>query len=140
MENNQNNNKNQKNDKRGWILVLIITLITGFLVFTLFDFAGNATSEEIRYDEFLEMLEDGDVKEVIIGNDQLVITPKSELDGSQLGEFFQPFQMTYYTGVVEDETTLTARLDEADVQLHDAQDVKGWRYYGHWEKQCQNVC
>ena len=118
MENNQNNNKNQKNDKRGWILVLIITLITGFLVFTLFDFAGNATSEEIRYDEFLEMLEDGDVKEVIIGNDQLVITPKSELDGSQLGEFFQPFQMTYYTGVVEDETTLTARLDEADVQFY----------------------
>ena len=117
MENNQNN-KNQKNDKRGWILVLIVTLITGFLVFSLFDFAGNATNKEIRYDEFLDMLEEGTVKEVLIGSDKLEITPKSEFDQNQFGELFQTFQVKYYTGVVEDETTLTARLDAANVEFY----------------------
>lgn len=117
MDNNQNNN-NQKNDKRGWILVIIVTLITGFLMFSLFNYAGNATNEEIRYDEFLDMLDEGIVKEVLIGNDKLVITPKSEFDHSQLEELFQTFQVKYYTGVVEDETTLTARLDAADVEFY----------------------
>lgn len=117
MENNQNN-KNQKNDKRGWVFVLIVTLITGFLVFTVFDFAGKATSEEIRYDEFIDMLNEGTVKEVQIGSEELVITPKTELDNSQFGEMLQNFQVKYYTGVTEDETTLTARLEEAGVEFY----------------------
>lgn len=118
MENNQNHNKNTKNDKRGWILVLVITLITGFMVLSVFDFAGNATSKEISYDEFLDMVEEGKVEEVAIGNDKLVITPKEENKEKDLLSLFTPdIQVTYYTGVVED-STLYARLYAAGVKFY----------------------
>ena len=118
MENNQNNKKNQKNDKRGWILVIIVTVITGFLVLSLFDFAGSATTKEITYDQFIDMVEEGKVEEVVFGSDKLIITPKSELTQNDWGQLFQEFQITYYTGYVEDETTVSLRLDEADVRYY----------------------
>ena len=116
MENNQNGNKNQKNDKRGWIFVIIVTLITGFLVLTLFDFAGSATSKEISYDEFLKMVDEGKVEEVVISSNQITIIPKSELSQNELGQLLQNFKMTYYTGIVENGDTLSARLEEAHVK------------------------
>lgn len=118
MENNQNGNKNPKNDRRGWILVIIVTLITGILMLTLFDFAGSATSKEISYDEFLEMLDEKKVKEVVIGGNQLTITPKSEPAQSEWGQLFQDFTITYYTGIVEDGDTLSTRLEKANVKYH----------------------
>lgn len=118
MENNQNHNKNIKNDKRGWILVLVVTLITGFLVLSVFDFAGNATSEEISYDEFLDMVEKGQVEEVAIGNDKLIITPKKEDKEPDLLSLLAPdIEVTYYTGVIDD-PTLQTRLYAADVRFY----------------------
>lgn len=116
MENNQNDNKNQnqKNDKRGWILALAMSLIVGLLMFSIFDYAASATKKEITYDQFLTMVEEGKVEKVVIGSDKLTITPKSEFSNNQWGQFFQNFQMTYYTGVVDD-PQLTERLDEAGV-------------------------
>ena len=98
MDNNQNNNKNKKNDRRGWLLVLITTIITGVLVFSLFDAAGKATKKEISYDEFLEMVDDGKVEEVVLGNTQLTIIPKTEGIQSDWGQLLK---ITYYTGVVD---------------------------------------
>lgn len=118
MENNQNRNKNQKNDKRGWILVIAVSLLTAFLVIGLFDFAGSATTEEITYDKFIDMVEDGKVQKVVLGSEKIIITPKTELSQSEWGQMFQSFQMTYYTGYVEDYTTLAARLDDAGVEFN----------------------
>lgn len=118
MENNQNQNKNSKNDRRGWILVLVITLITGFLVLSLFDFAGSATTQEISYDEFLAMVEEGKVEEVVIGSDKLVITPKTEEKGQNIFNALAPeLKVTYYTGIVDDQT-LVARLSASDVRFY----------------------
>ena len=116
MENNQNQNKNKKNDKRGWFLVLITTLITGYLLFSLFSMAGKATTKEISYDQFLTMVEEGRVEEVIIGNDQLTIIPKAEANGNEWQQLFPGVQITYYTGVVRDEA-LTERLYEEGVKF-----------------------
>ena len=118
MENNQNRNKNQKNDKRGWILVIAVSLLTAFLVISLFDFAGSATTEEITYDKFIDMVEGGKVQKVVLGSEKIIITPKTELSQSEWGQMFQGFQMTYYTGYVEDYTTLAARLDDAGVEFN----------------------
>ena len=112
QNNNQNkNNKNNKNNKQGWAVVLITTLITIFLVLGLLDFAGNATTKEISYNEFLTMVENREVAEVIIGDDQLTIKPKTEYENTLL----PGIEMTYYTGVVEDEQ-LTERLYNAGVK------------------------
>ena len=116
MENNQNQNKNKKNDKRGWLLVLITTLITGYLLFSLFSMAGKATTQEISYDEFLTMVDEGRVEEVIIGNDQLTIIPKADTNGNEWQQLFPGVKMTYYTGVVRDDT-LTERLYEEGVKF-----------------------
>lgn len=116
MENNQNQNKNKRNDKRGWLLVLITTLITGYLLFSLFSMAGKATTQEISYDEFLTMVDEGSVEEVIIGSDQLTIIPKSNASGNEWQQLFPGVQITYYTGVVQDDT-LTERLYEEGVKF-----------------------
>ncbi len=117
MENNQNN-KPQKNDKKGMLLVILVSLITALLVMGLFNMAGKASTEEIPYNQFLEMLEEGKVDEVAIASNQLIIKPKSELPDNQWGQIFRNFEMTYYTGIVEDETTLSARLEKANVTYY----------------------
>ena len=116
MDNNQNQNKNRKNDKKGWLLVLITTLITGYLLFSLFSMAGKATTQEISYDEFLTMVDEGKVEEVIIGSDKLTIIPKAGVNGNEWQQLFPGMQITYYTGVVKDDT-LTERLYEEDVKF-----------------------
>ena len=112
QNNNQNNKKNNKNNKQGMIFVIVTTLITTFLVLGLLDFAGKATTKEISYNEFLNMVEEGEVAEVIIGDDQLTIKPKSEQENILL----PGIEMTYYTGIVDDKN-LTERLDEAGVKF-----------------------
>ena len=158
MDNNQNQNKNKKNDKRGWLLVLITTLITGYLVFSLFSMASKATTKEISYDEFLTMVDEGQVEEVVIGSDQLTIIPKAKENQIGWEQLFPGAKVTYYTGVVKDDT-LTQRLYEQDVkfgskipdlleyhvdnctsvsadlyfyEFYDEEDVKGRWHYGHW--------
>lgn len=116
MDNNQNHNNNRKNDKRGWLLVLITTLITGYLLFSLFSMAGKATTQEISYDEFLTMVDEGRVEEVVIGSDQITIIPKTNASGNEWQQLFPGVQITYYTGVVKDDT-LTERLYEEGVKF-----------------------
>ena len=117
MENNQNHNKNDKPDRRGWFLICIITLLVGFLMLTMYDFAKDMTTKEISYDEFLTMVDEGKVKEVVIGHDKLVITPKKEESKYPIfDQLTKDVTMTYYTGIVEDET-LSARLYAAKVKF-----------------------
>ena len=116
MENNQNQNKNKRNDKRGWLLVLITTLITCYLLFSLFSMAGKATTQEISYSEFLTMVDEGSVEEVVIGSDQITIIPKAKASGNEWQQLFPGVQITYYTGVVKDDT-LTERLYEEGVKF-----------------------
>jgi len=116
MDNNQNQNKNRKNDKKGWLLVLITTLIICYLLFSLFSMAGKATTQEISYDEFLTMVDEGRVEEVIIGTDQLTIIPKANASGNEWQQLFPGVKITYYTGIVRDDT-LSERLYEEGVKF-----------------------
>lgn len=114
MDNNQDNNSNnnKKHNKQGWMLVLITTILTTFLMFGLTEFVSKTTTKEINYNEFLQMVDEGKVEKVRIGNNQLTITPKKEnSDGNML---LPNMEITYYTGVVEDEN-LSERLYEAGV-------------------------
>ena len=117
MENNQNN-KPQKNDRRGMLVIIVVSLITALLVMGLFNIAGKSSTEEIPYNEFLKMLQEGKIEEVAIGGSQLTIKPKSELPDEQWAQLFKNFEMTYYTGIVEDETTLSERLEAAGVTYY----------------------
>ena len=69
----------------------------------------NATNKEITYDQFLKMLEDGNVKSVTIKSNELHIEPMSQ--GNTL------YEMTYYTGLITMDVQLVSRLEESGVQF-----------------------
>ena len=111
MDNQNNQNRNNqdpnRNNKQGISFVILVTLITSILVLALFQFQGTGSAEEITYDEFLKMVDDGEVESVQIQSDRLVITAKPE-KGKRTGQ-------EYYTGVVQDDT-LSDKLYEANVE------------------------
>ncbi len=100
MSENQNNkpkgNKDNKNDKKKQ-LISTGTIVLIALVFTYFTMSmfNAATTKEIKYSEFLKLLDKGMVSEVVIKEDTIEIIPKNE--GSVI-----PFKMTYYTDNVND--------------------------------------
>ena len=104
---NQNNNPNNRNNRQGLSFILIVTLITAMLVMMLYQFQGNGNEQEISYDEFLKMVDDGEVDKVLIQSNQIVITAKKE-KGERIAK-------EYYTGLVQDDT-LSERLYEAGVE------------------------
>ena len=107
--NNQNNrNQNNRNNKQGLSFVILVTLVTSIMVMALFQFQGMGDDNEISYDEFLEMVDDKKVEEVVIHSTRIVITVKKEKG--------QKIAKEYYTGVVRDDS-LPERLDKAGVKF-----------------------
>ena len=114
MDNNQNNkNNNNKGNKKGWLLVLFTTLLTTLTVLGMLEFSKKATTKEISYTEFLEMVDDGKIEEVIIQSNQYKIIPKKEKGNKNI---LSGIEISYYTGVMEDEALLK-RLEDAHVDV-----------------------
>ncbi len=96
------------------LLVLAAGLVTMICMsFFMKSLTGNGT-QEITYNEFLQMVEDGRVESVEIDDEQISIFPKEEKNDNP---FMQPTEIMYYTGVVEDDT-LTKRLLDAGVEVN----------------------
>ncbi len=108
---NSGNNQNPGNNNRrpGASFVIMITLLTAVLVLALFSFGGSDDMTEITYDEFLRMVDDGEVSKVEIESDQLIITG---LEDAQTG-----YAPEYYTGTVYDES-LSDRLFDAGIEYY----------------------
>ena len=105
---NKNNPNNNKDNKQGFSFIILVTLITMILVMALFQFQGTGEGNEITYDEFIKMVDDGKVDEVQIQSDRIVIKEKIE-DGQKVAK-------EYYTGIVNDDK-LADKLTEADVKF-----------------------
>ena len=114
MDNNQNNNKNPKNNKQNWSIIIITTLVTVFLVLGLYSFMQKTTSKEISYSEFLKMLDDKKIEQVVFDTNQLIITPKTEKKNG-----LPQVKVTYYTGYTGsmEDSKLVDRLEKADVRF-----------------------
>ncbi len=109
--NNQGNqNSGQNNNRRpGMSFIIMITLLTAVLVLALFSFGGDEEMTEITYDEFLRMVDAGEVSKVEIESDQLIITGEEDVQTGEAPE--------YYTGLVYDES-LSDRLFNAGVEYY----------------------
>jgi len=99
--------------KQSIMLFLVAALVTLVLVSSITRMLGGQTVQEIPYNEFIRMLEDGEIESVVIGSDRVSITPISSqnLQDNMYG-YGRLAQTTYYTGKVEDDDTITARLLE----------------------------
>ncbi len=118
MDNNNRNggnNQNNKPDNKG-PQTAVILVVAAIITLLIFNFVNNlltdSTKKEITYNEFMKMVDDNQVKSVVIGIDSILITPKSANTDSVLAA---PVIM-YYTGIVEDEN-LPQKLMDAGISV-----------------------
>ena len=128
---NQNKNNNNKNPQ-GWSIVLVTVIITAVIVMTLFTMMQGTSPQEISYDTFIEMLDNGEVARVSFEGNRIFITrvseeaipetpPGANVPGTPLNLFARPQEPrepvpNYFTGMVRDED-LTQRLLDAGVEF-----------------------
>ena len=140
MDNN-NKNKDPNHNRQGWGIILVTTLLVTFMVMGLYSMMRGSGPEQISYDKFLSLINEGEVQEVNLYSDRIYITLTDEarqkelkksgqtgISGnvwSQLQEQMQSGSSTgeeserdpdYYTGYVND-YTLTDKLEEAGVKF-----------------------
>ena len=110
MENNNNRQDPKKNQNRKNIVVCLVIALGMFLIFSFMNSqVEKASNKEITYDQFIQMLEDRQVKEVVLSADRIKIIPVSQ--GSPL------YEITYYTGVISMDYNLVERLNNAGVRF-----------------------
>ena len=113
---NGGNNGNNQNPKKQNLLILLIAALISLLCISYFMKAiTGATNREITYNEFVSMVEAGEIESVEIESSQIVIYPKVK-ETNNLFYYTQPV-ITYYTGKIEEDDTLTQRLLDAGVEV-----------------------
>ena len=113
--NNNGQNNNGQRPSGLWSLLFIGSIIA-FFIFIMVRTMMPQDMNVIEYSEFVRMIEDGEVSEVVIGSDRITIIPAKE-DSGAINPFFAPAVNYLYTGKVEEDETLTARLLENDIKV-----------------------
>ena len=120
MQPNDNSNEPERNNKSpktgGWkgiVITLLIALVLTFMVGQVANRISSGETKEIKYSEFLDMLEEGKVESVAIGSAKITITPKEEK--GQLNK------ITYYA-VLAPDYDIVDRLSKAGVEFEKVQE------------------
>lgn len=106
---NDNNGNNKKNKNKNSITVAITYFLIAFAFLLAFNYAKDtATTRQINYNDFIRLLENKEISEVVITSENLIITP-SESNEEYKGK-------TLYTANINDETLIT-KLNDAGVNF-----------------------
>ena len=74
---NRGGGQGDQNPRRQRLLLLLVAALVTLLCMSYFmKVMGNATNQEIPYNEFVKMVEDGEVESVEITSDRINIVPK----------------------------------------------------------------
>ena len=111
MNNNTTPNNGDKDNRgpgnRQRILMFLVLMLAAFLVFGFLQRTfTEATTREISYDEFLTMLEEGEVAKVEDTYNTWRITPKEQPFGEN------GIELTYYTGKMDDPDLLSLMREQ----------------------------
>lgn len=118
MDNNPNGNRPDNNKDPGRqgpnknhqsILAFLVCLLVTLVCFAMFTNMLKDNSSEITYDKFIEMVDDGEVKEVTLQSNTLTITPKHQSSGFS--------EDVYYTNQMESVDKLTERLEGTGIKF-----------------------
>lgn len=109
-DNNQNNDDNNKRPSgfTGTIGVIIITVILSIIFIMAFNNYRSSGEEEISYDKFIQMLDEGKVKDVEIYGEKIKFTPNESDKKTE--------NIRYYV-IRTDDVKLVDRLEKADVKF-----------------------
>ena len=109
MENNNNQDPKKNQNRKSVVICLVVALV----IFLMFSFMNSqvekASNKEITYDQFLNMLDNGQVSKVVITSDEIKITPSQQANNI--------YKVTYYTGVISMDYNLINRLEKANVEF-----------------------
>lgn len=113
--NENNNNQNGQgsppnNDFKLFMRIIVISLIVTFVMHMLSTSMVSKMNQEVKYSDFIQMIKDGEVSEVEIESDRIIIYPKQQSGVPYMGNY-------YYTGYISDENLLPL-LDEYDVDYY----------------------
>ena len=103
--------------KQSLIMLVVAALITLLCISAFMKMMTGATNQEITYNEFIQMVESGKVKNVQVGSDRITIYPKTEQKETSFLYNYSMGSITYYTGKMEDDDTLALRLLEHNVEM-----------------------
>lgn len=107
MDNNQNKKPEKNTGKiRSLIIILVVSLMVTFMINSVMNRIYEGEKEKITYSEFVDMVENKEVKSVVDNGETLLITPKEQSNPM--------VKKTYYTVKVSD-YQLTDRLVDAGV-------------------------
>ena len=106
----QNDPKNGKTPKNGQniVIFLVVSLVTLIAINFFNTLLRDSTETKITYNQFIEMVESGEVAKVTVTNNEITIVPKKQP--------FPGLELTYKTGRMDDEQ-LTQKLLDAGVQF-----------------------
>lgn len=99
MNNNQNRKPDQDEKKKR--IILIVVALAAALLFTFMTsfFYDSMTKKEISYNQFITLLDEGKVKEVVFDDNKIVITPTQQQN--------QLMKVTYWTTDIKDPDIIT---------------------------------
>ena len=123
-----NNKKGGMPPRQNLFFMGLATLVLMLIISYFMQSMRGTVNREISYNRFVELIEAGELEEVIMAADRIEITPKEgvviNLEDETAAQSAQPpspvFRgqpVTYYTGKIEDDDTLTARLLEHGVKV-----------------------
>ena len=124
-----NNNKNGgqggpgnngRDPRRQSLIMLVVAALVTLLCISVFmRMLTGASNQEITYNAFISMVENGQVESVTVESDRIIIYPKEQQSTSPFAYYGYNFGiMTYYTGKMEEDDTLTQRLLEYNVDVN----------------------
>lgn len=104
---NKPNNKNGLPNRNALIIIAICALVIFYMYSMLSKQIEETTNKEIKYNEFIQMLEENKVKSVEFKDDRIIILPKEQPT--------KGLTISYYTGNMYDDN-LIKQLDDAKVE------------------------
>ena len=115
------NGGNEPQKRQNFLFVLLASLALVLMISWFMRTVDSGANEEIPYNTFIEMLENGEIESVVIYDTQLAIKPKQNEQDSYLSS------QRYYTGAAEDADRLAERLSDAGVEFSkEIPDNSGW--------------
>ncbi|MEG1876333.1 MAG: ATP-dependent zinc metalloprotease FtsH [Lachnospiraceae bacterium] len=126
--NNTPGGNGQPPKKQNLLLLLLASLISLLMMSYIMNLMTGGTDKEISYNEFLTMVDKGEVESVKLASDRINITPKVEEPKSKEDQGTkEPMPsvrntrplMTYYTGRIKDNDTLVPYLVEHNVTVNE---------------------
>ena len=102
---NENGNGSHKGPNRQNLVIMLLATVITLVVISYVMNRESASTTEISYNEFVQMIQDNKVDKVNVKSDRLEIRLKDS-------------DAVRYTAITEDSTTLTNRLLEAGVEIN----------------------